>query len=154
MEVLPLALDGTGIGLFTLRGLAMQVGWHAMKHPNEVACGLVEEFALTPVIAHSTSWRHEPAKLIVTYAAIVEVPEQLPPMLAMQAVGRTALARGTATRAPAAIGVEAVVEHALRHLSWLARDDEHVRGALSSAWVEALADYPPEPFRTFERAWE
>ena len=95
-----MTLGERGIELFTLRGLAIQVGWHALKHPNEVATGVATEFALRPIVAHSTSWRHEPAKLIVTYLAIVEPPAEVPPMLQVDPVGRAELARGTATRAP------------------------------------------------------
>ena len=153
MELLPLALGQDGIELYLLKGLTLQVGWHARKHPNEVACALAEEFGLTPVIAHSTSWRHEPAKLIVTYAAVVDPPDALPPMLTVQPVRRAELARGTATAAPKVLDVAPIVEHALRHLSWLQRDDEHIRGALSPAWTDALAPYPPEPFRPFEGDW-
>ena len=153
MEVLPLAVGEDGIVLYLLRGMAIQVGWHARKHPNEVACAVAGEFALPPIVAHSTSWRHEPAKLIVTYATIVEPPPELPPMLTVRPVGRTELARGTATAPPKAIGVEAVVEHALRHLAWLQRDDDHIRAALPETWVEALAPFPPEPFRAFEGEW-
>ena len=154
MEVLPLFLGAGGITLAMLGDLTMQVGWHADKHPNEVACGLTEEFGLAPIVAHSTSWRHEPRKLVVTYAAVVEAADPLPPMLRPTPVGRQELARGSALRAPAVIGVGAVVEHALRHLSWLTRDDEHIRGALDDAWRDALAAYPPEPFRSFESGWE
>jgi len=150
MEVLPLSLVDGVIRLLLLADMPLQVGWHAEVHPNEVACRLVAEFGLTPVIAHSTSWRHEPHRVILTYAAIVEPPEDLPHMLSVRPVERRDLARGSALRAPAAIGVAQVVEHALRHLSWLTRDDEHIRGALDEPWLRALADYPPEPFRPFE----
>jgi hypothetical protein len=39
-----------------------------------------------------------------------------------------------------------VLEHALRHLAWLALDDPEVRAALTPAWLEALDVYKPEPF--------
>jgi hypothetical protein len=48
--------------------------------------------------------------------------------------------------APKAIGVEAVLEHALRHLSWLVKDDPAVTQALAG-WKDALAAFQPEPFR-------
>jgi hypothetical protein len=40
-----------------------------------------------------------------------------------------------------------VVEHALRHVAWLAQDDDAVKAALSPSWLAALAGYVPEPFR-------
>jgi hypothetical protein len=153
MEVLPLSLRSGGIHLVTLGDLPLQVGWHAEVHPNEIACRLVAEFALTPVVAHSTSWRHQPGKVILTYVAIVDEPATLPPMLRSRPIARDELARGSALRAPAVIGVEQVVEHALRHLSWLQRDDPMIRDALSPSWVIALQIYPPEPFRPFESGW-
>ena len=153
MEVLPLFVRDETIQLVLLADMPLQIGWHAEVHPNEVACDLVIEFGLTPVVAHSTSWRHEPGKVFLTYVAIVEPPDRLAPMLRTRPVGREDLARGTALRAPDSIGVAHVVEHALRHLSWLLRDDDAIRSALSPEWMRALAAYPPEPFRPFEHGW-
>jgi hypothetical protein len=39
------------------------------------------------------------------------------------------------------------MEHALRHLAWLAVDDPAVSAELPRGWKVALADYVPEPFR-------
>jgi hypothetical protein len=44
------------------------------------------------------------------------------------------------------IAVEAVIEHALRHLSWLVRDDPAVMQALAG-WADVLSVFQPEPFR-------
>ena len=51
-----------------------------------------------------------------------------------------------AMAAPRSIGVDAVIEHALRHLSWLVKDDPAVMQSLAS-WKDLLAPYQPEPFR-------
>jgi hypothetical protein len=150
MEVLALMVRDGVPELVLLADMPFQVGWHAEVHPNEIACGLVEEFGLHPIVAHSTSWRHEPRKVILTYAAIVEPADQLAPMLRRRPVARRELARGSATGAPAAIGLDQVVEHALRHLAWLRRDDGEIRAALPTGWAEVLEGYPPEPFRPFE----
>jgi hypothetical protein len=40
-----------------------------------------------------------------------------------------------------------VVEHGLRHLAWLVRDDPVVAEALTGGWAAALSGYVPEPFR-------
>ena len=69
--------------------------------------------------------------------------------LAPEAVGRTELARGAATAAPASIQVDQVVEHGLRHLSLLLRDDSVVAAALPD-WAPLLDAYRPEPFRQIE----
>ena len=68
------------------------------------------------------------------------------PLIA-EPVARAELARGDATAPPPTIGIDQVVEHALRHLSWLAKDDPVVATELSS-WVGSLAAYEPEPFRS------
>jgi hypothetical protein len=52
-----------------------------------------------------------------------------------------------APRAPTRIAHEQVLEHGLRHLAWLAREDEVVRGTLSDDWRRLLETYVPEPFR-------
>jgi hypothetical protein len=60
-------------------------------------------------------------------------------------IGRADLA-GRRAAAPTSIGTVQVLEHALRHLSWLVRDDPAVRVALA-AWSPDLHAYVPEPFR-------
>jgi hypothetical protein len=62
-------------------------------------------------------------------------------------VSRAELARSEATVAPSAIGHSQVLEHAIRHLAWLANDDRTVRTRLSARWHAALEAYVPEPFR-------
>jgi len=99
------------------------------------------------VVVHSTSWRHEDGRVILTYVAVVAPPDRLPPdSLVELPVARAELARGQAMAAPKAIGIEAVLEHALRHLSWLVKDDPAVMSSLAG-WRELLAAYEPEPFR-------
>jgi hypothetical protein len=56
------------------------------------------------------------------------------------------LARGDATAPPGRIDVEQVLEHALRHLAWLVKDDPAVTAELAS-WAGVLESYEPEPFR-------
>ena len=41
------------------------------------------------------------------------------------------------------------LEHALRHLSWLIRDDHAIADALPE-WSSVLSDYQPEPFRSLD----
>ena len=102
---------------------------------------------LTPIVVHSTSWRRKEGRIILTYVAVVSPPSSLPPdSLVAMPVRRAELARGEAMSAPKSIGVEAVLEHALRHLSWLIRDDPAVMTALAG-WQEVLAGFEPEPFR-------
>jgi len=61
-------------------------------------------------------------------------------------VDAVALKKEGATSAHQSIGIDAVIEHALRHLAWLVRDDPAVMQELVS-WQGALAGFEPEPFR-------
>lgn len=122
--------------------LPMAVG----REPAELVLAAVRRYELEPLVVHSTSWRSEPGRIVLSYIAAVEAPVALNPFLVAEPVGREDLARGAATAAPTSIGTLQVLEHALRHLSWLVRDDRAVRDALS-AWGINLDPYVPEPFR-------
>jgi hypothetical protein len=148
LEVLPVGLrKGVLFWMKPMHADSLRVGLPTGTKPAEVVLDVLKWYPLTPLVVHSTSWRHEDGRIILTYVAVVELPSSLPPdsLLALP-VRRTALARGEAMSAPQAIGVDAVLEHALRHLSWLVRDDPAVVQALAG-WRDALAGFEPEPFR-------
>lgn len=117
------------------------------EHPVATVERIVAGVVGTPLLVHSTSWRREGAAVILTFLAVLD-PEQVGDMESAP-VDRAALARSEATRAPEQIAGDQVLEHALRHLAWLAQDDPVVRARLSAGWGAALADYVPEPFRSF-----
>jgi len=148
LEVLPVGMRGGR--LFWLKPVhadSLRVGLSASSRPAEVVLDVLKWYPLQPIVVHSTSWRHEQGRVILTYVAAVAPPEQLPPdSLAELPVGRAELARGEAMAAPKAIGVEAVLEHALRHLAWLVKDDPAVMQELA-AWKDVLSAFQPEPFR-------
>jgi hypothetical protein len=96
---------------------------------------------------HSASWRREGTALILGFVAVIGA-DQVKGMES-RGVPRAELARSEATQAPDAIGDLQVLEHGLRHLAWLAKDDPVVADRLSPAWHAALAAYVPEPFRSF-----
>ena len=98
-----------------------------------------------PTVVHSTSWRHARGGVVLTFAVIME--EAAIRALAHVPVQRAELARGAAASAPAEIPSGAVIEHGLRHLAWLARDDALVASALPAGWLVVLEHYAPEPFR-------
>lgn len=78
----------------------------------------------------------------------MEPPDALPEgSLELVAVERSQLARGGSVSPPDSITVSSVLEHAVRHLAWLIRDDPAIADALSD-WHEALSNYDPEPFRS------
>jgi hypothetical protein len=78
---------------------------------------------------------------------VVVIPREIVGEMASVPIHRAALARSEATAAPTDIAIEAVVEHGLRHLAWLVKDDPVVATELPAAWRPLLADYVPEPFR-------
>jgi hypothetical protein len=49
--------------------------------------------------------------------------------------------------APTKIATSQVIEHGLRHLAWLAKEDPVVGSVLSEEWKQVLAGYVPEPFQ-------
>jgi hypothetical protein len=123
--------------------------WYIESHddddPMEVVRRLSTNLMGPPLLVHSTSWRRGPGGVILSF--LVVVGEDQATELDSVPIGRTQLARNSATEAAASIATSQVVEHALRHVAWLAQDDAAVRSALSPAWLAVLAGYVPEPFR-------
>jgi hypothetical protein len=123
--------------------------WYIESHddddPMEVVKRLSTNLMGPPLLVHSTSWRRGPGGVILSF--LVVVGEDQATELDSVPIGRTQLARNSATEAAASIATSQVVEHALRHVAWLAQDDAAVRSALSPAWLAVLAGYVPEPFR-------
>jgi hypothetical protein len=126
----------------------LRLGWRADRQPGEIVAAAAHRYDLQPLLVHSTSWRYEEARVVLTYVVAVAIPRELNQNLVDGPVVRTALARGDAMGPPPTIGVAQVLEHAFRHLSWLVKDDEAVRSALPD-WVAFLDTYEPEPFRAF-----
>src|SRR5262249_55130071 len=94
-------------------------------------------------IFHSTSWRYEGGRLVLTYLAVLPRAVRATGFEPVPVV-RAELARGTAKGAPTKIGVGQVVEHGLRHLCWLSNDDPIIRGALRAQWVPLARAHQPE----------
>ena len=127
----------------------LRLGWRPDLGPGEVVLAAARRYGLVPLLVHSTSWRHEEGRLILTYVVAVRRPTPaLDEHLADEPVVRADLARGDAMGPPPEIGVAQVLEHARRHLAWLVKDDVAVRKALPD-WVAFLNGYEPEPFRAF-----
>jgi hypothetical protein len=123
--------------------------WYIESHdeddPMEVVRRLSTNLMGPPLLVHSTSWRRGPGGVILSF--LVVVGEDQATDLDCVPIGRSELARNSATEAAPSIATSQVVEHALRHVAWLAQDDQAVRSALSPAWLTVLASYVPEPFR-------
>ena len=148
LEILAVAIvQGKLVWLKPIHAASLRVGLSRSAKPNDVVLEVIGWYPLVPRVAHSTSWRYEEGLVVLTYVVVVESPFTLPPgSLEVIAIERADLARGDALAPPDSIGVAAVLEHALRHLSWLIRDDPAIAAALGD-WSGVLADYQPEPFR-------
>ena len=150
VEVVPLVLrDGRILRCLSDDLASWQAAFDAARHPGDVARAELERRELSPIVVHSTSWRMEGERLVLSYVAVVADPGS-DAGFGEAHVRPHNLVRGTAIAAPAAIRLEEVVEHALRHLAWLVRDDAAVRNALGGGWLEALRPYGPEPFSAFD----
>jgi hypothetical protein len=148
LEILPVGLrDGKLFWLKPVHADSLRIGLPPSAGPGEMVIDALKWYPLAPLVVHSTSWRHDHGRVILTYVAVVEAPQSLPDgSLVDLPVTRAKLARGGAMSAPDEIGVAAVLEHALRHLSWLVQDDPAVAKALA-AWTTVLKAFSPEPFR-------
>jgi hypothetical protein len=117
----------------------------ATDHPVETVGRLVRENVGEPMLVHSTSWRHDGDAVILSFIAAIDA--QSVGTMESGRIPRAELARSAATAAPSMIDDAQVIEHALRHLAWLAVDDPVVSAELPPKWRTVLADYVPEPFR-------
>ncbi|HLZ10872.1 MAG TPA: hypothetical protein VKT80_19970 [Chloroflexota bacterium] len=148
LEILAVAkTHGQLVWLKPVHAASLRVGLSRSARPSDVVVEVMGWYPLVPRVVHSTSWRYEEGLVVLTYVAVVDPPINLPPgSLVAIPIERAELARGQALGPPDSIGVAAVLEHALRHLSWLIRDDPVIATALMN-WSAVLADYQPEPFR-------
>lgn len=126
----------------------LRLGWQPDLQPNEVVVDGVCRYGLAPILVHSTSWRLESGRVVLTYVTAVEAPSTLNEHLQEEPIARSDLARGGALGQAPEIGTHQVVEHAFRHLAWLVKDDNAVREAIPD-WASFLEGYEPEPFRAF-----
>jgi hypothetical protein len=123
--------------------------WYIESHDEDDPMELVKQLSTNlmgpPLLVHSTSWRRGKGGVLLSF--LVVIGEDQATELEAVPIRRAELARNSATEAAKGIAANQVVEHALRHMAWLAQDDAAVRETLSPAWLAALADYVPEPFR-------
>jgi CRP-like cAMP-binding protein len=146
-ELLPVYLDAAGVWLLRPgEKPSWLVEADPGRAPEEVVGAALDAVGCRAEVVHSTSWRYQEGRLILTYLAVL-AERLVPPGFVTVQVQRAELARGSARAAPTTILVTQVVEHAFRHLSWLSRDDPVIRDAIAPPWLEIVADYSPEPFR-------
>jgi hypothetical protein len=146
-EVFVVWLDGDRLRLTGPDGpqpWILQLG--STEHPVDVVDRIVRDVVGPPILVHSTSWRRDRDAVILSFVVVIG-PELVDGMASVP-IDRAELARSEATAAPRVIATSAVVEHGLRHLAWLVRDDPVVAAELPLGWRPALAGYVPEPFRS------
>jgi hypothetical protein len=117
----------------------------AEDDPVEVVSRLSRNLMGEPVLVHSTSWRRARGAVVLSFV-IVNSDQQAPQLVGLP-ISRAELARSGTTSAAKTIASAQVLEHGLRHLAWLSREDQVVMAALNDDWKRALEDYVPEPFR-------
>lgn len=117
----------------------------AKDDPVEVVARLSRNLMSEPLLVHSTSWRRARGGVILSFV-VVNADNQALHLVGIP-IGRAELARSDASTAPRKIATNQVLEHGLRHLAWLANDDEVVKKTLSDEWKRVLSGYVPEPFR-------
>jgi hypothetical protein len=117
----------------------------AADDPVEVVSTLTRNLMGAPILVHSTSWRRARGGVVLSFV-VVNGDGQAPDLAGIP-ISRAELARSDATSAAKTIAAAQVLEHGLRHLAWLAREDPVVMSVLNDEWKKALADYRPEPFR-------
>lgn len=115
------------------------------EHPLDTVRRLAHDAVPGLQLLHSTSWRFERGAVVLSF--LVVAAEDVLSEFDAVPVDRADLARSTPTEAPPAIGYEQVLEHALRHLAWLAKEDDTVRKTLDDRWHDLLDGYVPEPFQ-------
>jgi hypothetical protein len=120
----------------------------AEDDPVEVVSRLSRNLMGEPILVHSTSWRRARGAVVLSF--VVVNSEDQAPHLAGIPISRVELARSGATSAAQTIAAAQVLEHGLRHLAWLSREDPVVMAVLNEDWKQVLADYRPEPFRNLK----
>jgi hypothetical protein len=144
-EVFVLYLDGE----IRITGPCGPEPWYielgADDDPVDTVARLVRANIGEPTVVHSTSWRRDRGAVILSFVVVISA--ELVGAMASAAVGRADLARSERDAAPSDIRTDQVLEHGLRHLAWLVRDDVAVKAELEATWGPMLASYVPEPFR-------
>lgn len=117
--------------------------------PQQPVRQVLEDQIWEPIVLHSTSWRHADTGVVLTFLAVVDgIPDVDSVVVTPAPPGARAASAGSPRRIEAAD----VLQHALRHLAWLADEDAEIGENLPTGWIRALAPYRPEPFRNFSRS--
>jgi hypothetical protein len=53
---------------------ALRIGWPPDRQPGDLVVEAAQRYTLDPILVHSTSWRFEDARVVLTYLVAVEQP--------------------------------------------------------------------------------
>jgi hypothetical protein len=131
VEILVLTCPGPGLG-YQVRRDALGAG----EEPDEAARRLAPATGLE--VLHSTSWRFEAGRVVLTYAAVAAGEPRAPgDVLPLQEPAVLSSGDPLAP-APPALHLHHVVAHAVRHLAQLAGSDPAVAAAASRSAAPEL----------------
>ncbi len=146
LEAFPVYLSGGELFVLIPDGDdSWQFPFSGSRQGHEIVGQKLIDKTLEPVVIHSTSWRQDGEKLLITYLAVVREPENTPDGYDAFPVAPSGLVRGKATAAPDSIPTQAVIHHALQHLAWLFQTDPVVRENLAGNWNEILRPFQAKP---------
>lgn len=100
----------------------------ADQEPVDVVTQRTRDLLGEPLLVHSTSWRRIRSGVVLTF--VVVISERDGTRLAAVRIHRAGLARSAAKTPPSSITTGQVLEHGLRHLAWLMKDDDIVHSVL------------------------
>jgi hypothetical protein len=136
--------------LFQPQSGSWLIPWNSKVHPHQEVQAKLAPLGIQAKVIHSTSWRYVNDQLIITYLVVIK-PIKIDTIgFQSREFARVEVIQGEAQLPPKEIKVDAVISHALRHLSWLYAVDENVHSSLQLEWRAALRFYDPEPFRFLE----
>lgn len=102
-------------------------------------------------LLHSTSWRADVPRLVLTYVAVLDAgpavrarwPQAEPITLDVAQQEWGIPPTHAATKPPEEIAVSSVIEHALRHMAFLLETDATAAAALDENWRTHLGELRP-----------
>src|SRR5258708_12806897 len=80
IEILPVMVrDGRLLSMRPDCAPSFVVGWPAGARPEDVAAKALETLRLSPIVLHSTSWRHADGEVVLTYLSAIAPVADPPP---------------------------------------------------------------------------
>src|ERR1051326_5196885 len=89
----------------------LRAPWDPDFDPSESMVDAVAGLGFSPVMVHSTSWRVENRRIVLTFLVVIEAPGALPTGFEEELAARTDLSPGRAMGPPPAVHLTQVVEH-------------------------------------------